>query len=225
MAKITIAKNGPYLVEGGVPLANQHIVANDEGESLEWREGEPFPQAEKYALCRCGKSSTKPFCDGTHKRNGFDGTETASREPFAAQAGQIEGPTMILEDAEPLCAYARFCDPAGRVWNLVQKSDDPRAAKLVVHEAGHCPAGRLVARDRATGRALEPHHDPSIGLVQDTAQGTSGSIWVRGGIPVVGSDGYAYEVRNRVALCRCGDSSNKPFCDGRHASMHFNDKE
>lgn len=131
---------------------------------------------------------------------------------------------MSLDDAENLCAYARFCDPHGKVWNLVEKTDEPRAVKLVVHEAGHCPAGRLVARDRASGRAVEPHLEPSIGLVQDTAEGISGPIWVRGGIPVVAADGTTYEVRNRVTLCRCGASNNKPFCDGSHASTRFSDK-
>jgi CDGSH-type Zn-finger protein len=224
MKKVTVTKNGPYLVEGGVPLAHQHIITNAEGDSLEWREGEKLPLAQKYALCRCGGSSTKPFCDGSHKRNGFDGTETASREPYQSQAGRIEGPTMLLDDAESLCAFARFCDPHGKVWNLVEQTDEPRAAKLVVHEAGHCPGGRLVARDRASGKAIEPHLEPSIGLVQDTAQGISGPVWVRGGIPVVAADGTTYEVRNRVTLCRCGASSNKPFCDGSHASTHFTDK-
>jgi hypothetical protein len=132
---------------------------------------------------------------------------------------------MVLEDAQSLCAGARFCDPHGQVWNLVQRSDQPRAAKLTEHEAGHCPAGRLVAKSRATGKALEPHFEPSIGLVQDTAQGVSGPLWVRGGIPVTGADGRAYEVRNRVTLCRCGASSNKPFCDGSHVSTRFNDQE
>jgi CDGSH-type Zn-finger protein len=224
MKKVTVTKNGPYLVEGGVPLAHQHIVTNAGGESLEWREGEKLPTTPKYALCRCGASGTKPFCDGSHKHNGFDGTETASREPYESQAGRIEGPTMVLDDAESLCAFARFCDPHGKVWNLVEKTDEPRTAKLVVHEAGHCPAGRLVARDRASGRALEPHLEPSIGLVQDTAEEISGPIWLRGGIPVVAADGTTYEVRNRVTLCRCGASSNKPFCDGSHASTRLSDK-
>jgi CDGSH-type Zn-finger protein len=222
--KITISKNGPYLVEGDVPLAHQHIVTNAEGESLEWREGDAVPHAASYALCRCGQSKAKPFCDGTHKQVGFDGTETASREPFSAQAKQLQGPTIVLEDAEPLCAFARFCDPEGQVWNLVTETDAPRVRKLVEHEAGHCPAGRLVARDRHTGKALEPHHKPSIGLIQDTAREISGPIWVRGGIPIVGADGESYEVRNRVTLCRCGASSNRPFCDGSHASIGFSDK-
>jgi CDGSH-type Zn-finger protein len=222
---VGILKNGPYVVEGGVPLAHQHIVTNDQGESIDWREGESFPSSEKYALCRCGQSRTKPFCDGTHKRIGFDGTETASREPYERQAEQIDGPTMVLEDAETLCAFARFCDREGKIWNLVGQSDQPHIAKLVEHEAGHCPSGRLVAKQRATAQAIEPHFAPSIGLVQDTAQNISGPIWVRGGIPVIGADGYAYEERNRVTLCRCGASRNKPFCDGSHASIHFDDRK
>jgi hypothetical protein len=80
-----------------------------------------------------------------------------------------------------------------------------------------------VAWDRATGQALEPALERSIGLVEDPAQGASGPLWVRGGIPVTGADGHAYEVRNRMAPCRCGLSSNKPFCDGTHASAHWKD--
>ena len=223
--RVTVTKDGPYLVEGGVPLAHQHIVTNAEGESLEWRKGEELPAQEEYRLCRCGHSGKKPFCDGTHKKVRFDGTETANRAPYAAQAARIEGPEMVLDDAEPLCAFARFCDPHGQVWNLVGQTEHAAARKLVVHEAGHCPGGRLVARDRATGRAHEPHFEPSIGLVQDTARDISGPIWVRGGIPVSSADGTPYEVRNRVTLCRCGASSNKPFCDGSHASIAFDDRK
>jgi len=225
MKKITVTENGPYLVEGDVPLAHEHIVTNKEGESIEWRRGEVVAHAAKYALCRCGGSKTKPFCDGTHKRIGFRGAETASREPYEKQAGRIEGPAMVLEDAESLCAGARFCDPHGQVWNLVQKSDQPAAARLVEHEAGHCPSGRLVVKLRTTGRPLEPHLEASIALSQDTAQGVSGPLWVRGGIPVVAADGHSYEVRNRVTLCRCGASQNKPFCDGAHVSARFRDSD
>jgi CDGSH-type Zn-finger protein len=223
--KITVTKNGPYLVEGGLPLANQHIVTNKQGESIEWREGERFPSAEEYHLCRCGQSAKKPFCDGTHTSIEFNGAETASREPYDLQAEEIIGPQMVLKDAENLCAFARFCDPGGRVWNLVKRTDQPQARKLVEHEAGHCPGGRLVAQDRASGESLEPKIEPSIGLVQDTAKKISGPIWVRGGIQVVGADGAKYEVRNRITLCRCGASSNKPFCDGSHASIGFTDGE
>ena len=64
--KIEVLKDGPYLVSGGVPLSEQHIVTNAEGESLDYREGKKYPARPQYALCRCGRSSNKPFCDGSH---------------------------------------------------------------------------------------------------------------------------------------------------------------
>jgi CDGSH-type Zn-finger protein len=48
-----------------------------------------------------------------------------------------------------------------------------------------------------------------------------GPLLVRGGIPVESEDGRPYEVRNRVTLCRCGHSRNKPFCDGTHDQIGF----
>jgi hypothetical protein len=80
------------------------------------------------------------------------------------------------------------------------------------------PAGRLVAVDRETAHEIEPALEPSIGLIDDSARSVSGPLWIRGGIPIVAADGGRYEVRNRVTLCRCGRSSNKPYCDRAHAS-------
>lgn len=216
--KITIAKNGPYLVSGGVPVAVVKIETNSGGESIRWGEGAEFPVTEKAALCRCGGSKKKPFCDGTHSKIGFDGTETASREAYGAQAEVLDGPTMQLADVEVLCAFARFCDPNGRIWNQVEASDDPETRANLVRQAGDCPSGRLVAIDKASGKAVEPELPPSIGVVEDPSLHCSGPLWVRGGIEIVGADGEAYEVRNRVTLCRCGRSENKPFCNGSHAA-------
>ncbi len=80
-----------------------------------------------------------------------------------------------------------------------------------------------MAWDRETKEPLEPHFERSIGIVEDPAEGVAGPLWVRGGIPVVAADGEPYEVRNRVTLCRCGASKNKPFCDASHASIGFTD--
>jgi len=218
--KITVTENGPYLVEGAVPMARQTIGADGTGESVAWETGAAFPDKTAYALCRCGQSAHKPYCDGTHARVGFDGRETASREPYLDQADEQAGPELILTDATTLCAFARFCDVAGQVWNLVEQ-EGPEAARLTALEAGLCPSGRLVAWDRRTKTAIEPELAPSIGIVADPAQGVAGPIWVRGGIPVVAADGETYEVRNRVTLCRCGASKNKPFCDASHAAIGF----
>ena len=219
---VVVLENGPYEVRGEVPLSGQTIVANAEGESLDWKEGPRIPSPDGAHLCRCGHSSSKPFCDGTHKKIRFDGTETASRAPYLEQAEEIDGPAEGLTDAEPLCAFARFCDPKGKIWNTAQRPG-AGARAIVEDQAGKCPGGRLVAWDRKTRRAFEPELPPSIGLIQDPVRGVSGPLWVRGGIPVVAADGAAYEVRNRVALCRCGASGNKPFCDGSHAAIKFRD--
>jgi CDGSH-type Zn-finger protein len=214
--KIKVGRNGPYLVSGRIPLVKQIIGTDTEGTPNEWRADTKYPSLENCALCRCGQSKKKPFCDGTHTKANFDGTETASREPYLAQAKEIDGPTLRLTDAENLCASARFCHRAGGIWNLVPKSDNRDAKRIAIEEARDCPSGRLVIWDKNTKKPIEPEFERSIGLVEDPQVGVSGPIWVRGGIPVESADGKTYEIRNRVTLCRCGKSSNKPFCDSSH---------
>jgi len=221
--RVAVTQDGPYVVTGNIPLAKQVITANADGDSESWREGHRFPARQKYSLCRCGQSNTKPYCDGTHAKVGFDGTETASREPYLDQATTLDGPVLALTDAESLCAFGRFCDPNGKVWNQVASTDDPQVRTTFLRQVGNCPAGRLVAWDKASGRAIEPHLPASIGLIEDPVESCAGPIWLRGGIAVVSADGFEYEVRNRVTLCRCGASRNKPFCDGTHAAVKFRD--
>jgi CDGSH-type Zn-finger protein len=221
--KITVTRDGPYAVTGGLELSKQTIGANAEGESIEWTQGERYAVGDSYMLCRCGQSSKKPFCDGTHARIGFSGEETASRAPYASQVQEFDGPAMALTDAEPLCAFARFCDREGKVWNSVSQVESPDARARFAHQVGQCPSGRLVAWDVETRAPVEPDLAASIVLVEDPHEHASGPIWVRGEIEIVGSDGAPYEIRNRVTLCRCGQSKNKPFCDGAHASIGFTD--
>ena len=221
--RVTVTANGPYVVTGDVPLATQTIVADAEGGSEAWREGAALRHRDTYQLCRCGASGSKPFCDGSHTRVGFDGTETASRDSFLAQAAVLDGPELQLLDAEGLCAYGRFCDPNGQVWSQVAQTDDPRVQAMFIRQVNDCPAGRLVAWDKTSARPIEQPLPVSIGLVEDPAQQCSGPLWLRGGIQVVSADGFEYEVRNRITLCRCGASNNKPFCDGSHAAIKFRD--
>jgi len=82
---------------------------------------------------------------------------------------------------------------------------------------------RYPITDNATGKAIEHHLPVSIGVIEDPVEGVSGPLWLRGAIPVIAADGFAYEVRNRVTLCRCGASKHKPFCDGSHAAVKFDD--
>jgi len=221
---ITVTRDGPYAVSGGPPLSRQTIDSNSKGESVDWLPGETIAAKASYFLCRCGQSATKPFCDGTHARIGFHGKETASRQSYANQSQEIDGPALALTDAESLCAFARFCDRDGKVWNSVSEARTSLARQAFANQVGQCPSGRLVAWDLATRKQTEPQLPPSIVLIEDPQKGVGGPVWVRGGIEIIAADGSAYEVRNRVTLCRCGQSSNKPFCDGTHASMGFTDE-
>lgn len=225
MCKIKVSKNGPYLVSGKIPLAQEAIGVDKEGIPSKWRTGKTFQSGEKCALCRCGQSKNRPFCDGTHLKVNFDGTETSSIKSYAEQAKAVEGPSIRLKDAEELCASARFCHRAGGIWNLVPHSNDPEIKKTAIEEACDCPSGRLVIHDKETGKICEPRFEPSIGLIEDPQMGVSGPIWVRGGIPIEAADGRTYETRNRVTLCRCGKSSNKPFCDSSHYPEEHENEE
>ena len=222
-AKISIAPAGPYLVTGSLPLSKAYIVCDREGTPVKWIWGERFPARLSYALCRCGKSKNKPYCDGTHSSVRFRGTETASRESYLERAEQITGPNLILTDLGSLCALARFCHRGGDIWSLTVASDDPDARDMAIRDAWDCSAGRLVVFDPETEEPIEPRLKPAAALVEDPDKGVSGPIWVTGGVPVVSSDGTVYEIRNRVTLCRCGHSKNTPFCDGSHIPARFND--
>jgi len=63
VAQITVRRNGPYRVQGPV------VLTDHDGNVIEAKEA--------FALCRCGHSKTKPFCDGTHKVIGFVDPEPA----------------------------------------------------------------------------------------------------------------------------------------------------
>ena len=171
---VVISRDGPYIVSGDAPLSEEIIGANTRGESIKWQRGKAYDSPAKYALCRCGRSSKAPFCDGTHARAGFDGTETALRTPYAAQAFVFDGPDLSLMDARHLCADARFCDPNGKVWNQVARTDDPAVRAMFLSQVHNCPAGRLVAFDKVAGKTIEPHAPLAIGLIEDPVEGCSG---------------------------------------------------
>lgn len=223
MANVKITKNGPYLVSGGLPLAKEIITTGKEGIPTKWSRGEKFPQQEEYALCRCGHSKNKPYCTGTHAEVDFNGTETALRKSHAEQAEKTEGDGIDLMDAVAFCASSRFCDLGDGTWKYTEDSKDPKAKKEAIRQACCCPSGRLVMLDKKAGKAIEPEFKQSISIVEDPGANASGPIWLKGKIPLESSDGTVYEIRNRVTVCRCGLSENKPFCDGTHAQTCFND--
>lgn len=214
--KITITRDGPYEVSGGVELYNDSIASNAAGDAVAWEKGRCYENKEdSYQLCRCGHSRNKPYCDGTHNDAEFCGRETANRPSYDASAEVQEGETINLMDDPSLCVGARFCDVGASVWRYVEQSGDPDSRAKAVDEACKCPSGRLTVVDR-DGGPIEPDLEPGIGVVQDPVNDCRGPLWVKGGIPIEGAGGEKYEVRNRVALCRCGESHNQPYCDGSH---------
>ncbi|MBL8629166.1 MAG: CDGSH iron-sulfur domain-containing protein [Rhodospirillaceae bacterium] len=219
---VVVLKGGPYLVRGTLPLHTQTIERNEHGQSWSYRQGRAFEVKDKTALCRCGHSRNKPYCDGTHAKVSVDLEETATFEPMLNGAEEIDGPHYALTDNERYCAFARFCDNGEKIWNEVRIPGEQHA-KLTLYMAHHCPAGRLLVWDRTAGTPIETPLSASLSLIEDPGAGCSGPLVLRGGIRVQSASGKSYEIRNRQTLCRCGASSNKPFCDGSHASMKFQD--
>jgi CDGSH-type Zn-finger protein len=221
--KIKVAKEGPYLVSGNIPLQKEIIKSDEAGNSINWTKGEELPKKEVCGLCRCGESKAKPYCDGTHAKINFDGTETAPLEGFDGRAEVTQGPEISLQDDRTLCAGLRFChNQKGRVWDLTQESGDSENKKEAINQACKCLSGRLAISGK-DGSKIEPEFAPTIGITEDPVACVSGPLAVKGGIPIESAEGKIYETRNRVTLCRCGKSKNKPFCDASHVGAKFND--
>ena len=221
---ITVSENGPYLVYGRPPLAMQFVMPDERNESWYFQEGRHFAtEAEPTALCRCGASRRKPYCDGSHRDAAWDPRLTARPEALLDAAETIEGGTLKMTDNPKYCVFARFFHPGGDAWMLTERSAGAAERKLAVREASMCPGGRLTAWDKATGKAFEFRFEPSLGLLEDPAISAGGGLWIRGGIVLRRENGEEYEVRNRVVVCRCGQSANKPYCDGTHAAIKWRD--
>lgn len=212
---ITASPNGPLIVSGGVPLYRRRDVHSEHGEPLAWEATEQFRSRARYALCRCGGSAKKPFCDGSHTASGFEATDTASGT-YGERATTLGGSGLTVRDDRSLCVHAGFCGTrATNVWKQVGKTDDSAVRLQVIAMVERCPSGALTYR--FDGEDVEPLLAQAIGVVDD------GPLSVTGGISVTTSDGATLEARNRVTLCRCGASGNKPLCDGSHKAAGFRD--
>ena len=217
-AKIKIIKNGPYCVFGAVPLKEKIITPV--GSHYEYREGRKLPQKKTYSLCRCGQTKTPPFCDGYHSEIDFDGAETAANNDYAVRADLLEGKEIDLMD-DHRCALLRFCHTEkGSTWDLIKESDQKEQRKLAIKSAEECLAGRLTAVSKA-GERLEKEFEPAVEILQDPEKEVGSAIIVKGKIEIESADGETYEQRNTLALCRCGESKNKPFCDCSHVHTNF----
>jgi CDGSH-type Zn-finger protein/uncharacterized Fe-S cluster protein YjdI len=235
--KIVVVPDGPYLVYGNVPLVRKRKIVSAQGDSIAWDKTEALETEETYALCRCGQSGSKPFCDGTHARIGFDGAEAADTRPTSERirivpgsitAGDaelvLEGEGIVVKRDGYLCMHAAFCvGRLKRIPELMEGVDDSDVRAQIIGMIERCPSGSYMYSLTPEGRDVEP--DLPVGIAVTTEEGgLAGPLWVSGGIPLARSDREPFETRNRITLCRCGHSRIKPLCDGTHREIDFREQ-
>ena len=222
--KIEIEWNGPYHVYGEIPLVFKTQIVSEYGEPLAWQTGETLRSAGHYELCRCGQSKDRPFCDCSHLEVDFDGTETASTEPVAGRKVTLTGGTKIIVKREySLCAESGYCGLRNtNIDQMLADTADTQVRLQVMAMIEHCPSGSYTYAVEEDEPEIEPDLPKQVAVVTEiTSDGPiDGPLWVTGGIQIKRSDGQLVEIRNRVTLCCCGKSNNKPFCDGTHRAGH-----
>jgi CDGSH-type Zn-finger protein len=218
--QIEICCNGPYMVTGDIPLVSKTQVVSEYGEPLTWKKDGNTQAEPGYFLCRCGHSSCKPFCDGTHIKIEFDGTESAHTGPTTARQETYPGSTNIVIKIDmDLCTEAGFC--ANRVTSIAEmatRTDDTQVRAQAIAMVERCPSGALTYALKEDEPDIETDLPQQIAVTTEiTSEGPiQGPLWVTGYIPILRSDGQPFETRNRVTLCNCGHSHAKPLCDGSH---------
>lgn len=214
---IRVRIHGPLVVTGAVTLQR---VANDQdaGDAGEWTRRRPLDPGDTVdvALCRCGRSASRPFCDGGHRRADVDLAVDPPAGTRSDRSRRVGNDGFAIEDDRPVCAHAGFCATSSTdVWQLAPSAATEAERDRVTRMVHRCPSGALDVLVDA--RVVEADAEPGIDVVDD------GPYVVRGGIPVELPDGSVMEVRARRTLCRCGASSAKPLCDGSHADVGFRD--
>ncbi len=205
-AAISLEPNGPLVVEGLKRFVNSR--------------GEPIQARKTVRLCRCGNSSNKPFCDGTHQRVGWTDTKEEGRVPDRLDTYASDG--ITIRDNRGICSHAGFCTaglPA--VWRSgAEPWIDPAGASPqdIIETIRRCPSGALsYSQDGPV--ETDVGGEPGIKVSRNGPYRVTGSIGLQG---VEFGDGAS---REHYTLCRCGHSRNKPFCDGSHWYAGFKDDE
>lgn len=211
---INVVPNGPLAVTGDVALYRRRAVESEHGEPLAWETTEQLETGDRVLLCRCGRSADKPFCDASH-RGAFE-AEDGAGSTYDERAKVLGGVGVTVRDDRSICVHAGFCGTrVTNVWKQVRETEESTVRAQVIAMVEKCPSGALTFAFE--GDDVEPLLPQAVAVVDD------GPLWVTGGVPVnVG--GEAMEVRNRVTLCRCGASGNKPLCDGSHKEVGFADR-
>ena len=204
--KIKIKKNGPLIVQGCTWLEQT-------------ADGTKYETRETFSLCRCGGSAKKPFCDGTHAKNGFTDEKEADRVPD--QLDSYAGRELEILDNRGICAHAGYCtDGLPQVWRMkIEPWIDPNGALRdeIIATIKKCPSGALAWAEKGVVHT-EWHGEERI-LVNP-----GGPFAIQGGADLEGAEFGEGASREHFALCRCGKSKNKPFCSGAHWYHHFDDE-
>jgi CDGSH-type Zn-finger protein len=208
--KIAFSPNGPYFL--------MHDTTPTPVPNLRRASGEACATVRGVALCRCGASKNKPFCDGTHAAIGFKGTNTA--DPAKNKRDTYKGKRITIFDNRGICAHAGYCtDELKSVFRMKEEpwiDPDGAAVEKIVATIRKCPSGALsYAIDGV--EAEPPQREPTITVTQDGPYAVTGGVELPG---VTFGDGASKE---HYTLCRCGASKNKPFCDGSHWTVNFHD--
>jgi CDGSH-type Zn-finger protein len=212
-----------YLINDREPKVVENLV-NSKDEKLSNIEG--------IALCRCGASKNKPFCDGTHsiigfssKNNDEDNNDHKNKISSKGKRKSYFGKEITIHDNRKICSHAAECvNNLPSVFRLNQRPwIDPDQAtnnKEIIETIRKCPSGALsYSIDGIEYRDYDG--EPLVKVSKD------GPYFVSGGIElVVGEAEFPEEVsKEHYALCRCGASKNKPFCDGPHSTVNFKDEK
>lgn len=202
MTEVRFTKDTPYVIKGSPPMETP------DGKTREIPEG--------ASLCRCGRSSSKPYCDGTHVDIGFTGDKLPGRLPDRDR--RYKGRELTIIDNRGVCSHDESCI---RGLPDVFRRDrfpwiDPNAASAeeIIRVIELCPSGALSWEVDGV-RHQDLDREPRIIVMP------GGPFHFVGGIAMTDDLGSAPESTEHFTLCRCGESKNKPFCDGGHHQVHF----
>ncbi|MEV4894597.1 CDGSH iron-sulfur domain-containing protein [Nonomuraea sp. NPDC055795] len=193
-------------------------------DALTWQTGEPLETEDTYALCRCGHSRSKPFCDGTHAVIGFDGKETAGTRPYGEPQHVHDGVGISAQRVGELCVHAAFCIGRTRpIAAMLADTEDSDVRSAIMGCIDHCPSGSYSYALERGATTIEPDLPQAVSVLEEE-NGQASALWITGRVRVTRSDGRPLETRNRMTLCRCGHSNNKPLCDGTHREIGFREE-
>lgn len=220
--KILPLPNGPYYLINDM---QPKVVYN-----LQNFKGEPLSTTVGIALCRCGASKNKPFCDGTHNVIGFssanrtlDENDDTKKTTIKDKRRDYPGKEITVHDNRKICSHAAECvNNLSSVFKLGSRPwINPDASKMndIVDVVRRCPSGALsYSIDGVEYRDPEEQRNPIVTVLKN------GPYHITGGIELIGENIQFGEgaSKEHYTLCRCGASENKPFCDGAHKSSKFN---